>query len=187
MTSAAWTALQEQLKTSGDSIPARCFTRRQCDAPEEIGIEIATRLINGESLNAIIKSIPGVTPGMVYWWLSGGQEGGAAGVLAANYARIREAQAARIGQTAIEIIDQAARGEGDHRAQRVALDGARWITGRLDRTRWSDNVNVQHSGSVTLDAIVTEAQQQRSSLLDRARGRVIEGEAEDITPKEAGE
>ena len=158
------------------------FTETQCKYPADAGQEIAKRLISGQSMHDIIKTIqdvwPGITRGAVYWWMVGGQSGGAAGVLAAQYARIREAQGARLGQLAVELIDQQARGEGDFRTARVALDGIKWISGRLDRSRWGDNLNVQHSGSVTLQAIVEQAQSQRKQLIDQARSRaVIEGDA----------
>lgn len=187
MSSNAWRQLQEQLKTNADKLPEELVTRQECTVPESVGVHIINGLVNGESLQSIIRDLPGITSGMVYWWLSGGQTGGAAGVLAANYARARAAQAARLGQQSIEIVDEAAQGRGDHRSQRVALDGARWMTSRLDRTTWGERVDVQHSGSVTLDAIVTEAAQQRRSVLDKARGRVIEGEAEDVTPEDGQE
>ena len=185
MSRPSWTELQNRLKKEREQLPAQLFTETKCDVPEEIGLAIVERLINGESVNDILKTLPGVKRGMINWWLVGGQKGGAAGVLSANYTRIREAQAARLGQQAIELIDNMAAGEGDFRHTRVALDGTRWILGRLDALRWSDNVNVKHSGSVSLNAIVEESRKKRTSLLDQAKDRVIESTAETVSVEPA--
>jgi len=179
MSSRNWAVLQKKLKSEHIQMDMSLFTETKCRYPAELGAYIASRLINGETMNEVLTDLEGVTPGAVHWWMVGGQKGGAAEVLAANYTRIREAQASRLGQQAIEIIDQQARGEGDFRHARVALEGSKWITARLDKTKWGDNLNVQHSGSVTLQAIVDEAAQQRKSLIDQARGRVIEHDYDD--------
>lgn len=185
MSSTNWKELQQRLKSEREQQPADLYTSAKCTVPEEIGFRIADGLVNGESLHSIVKDLPGITYGMVMYWLVGGQKGGAAGVLSANYARIREAQAARIGQLAVEIIlDQGSMNpQRDFRHSRVAIDGARWIGAKLDRTRWGDNLNVQHSGSVTLNEIVTEAREKRQGLLDRARAP-IEGTARVINEPE---
>lgn len=177
MSSKDWRELQETLKTEHSQLPTHIFTETECRTPEWVGVHIASRLVNGESLNSICDSLDGITKGMVSWWLVGGQKGGAAGVLAACFGRLREAQAARLGLQAVELIDKMASGEGDFRTTRVALDGSRWMLGRLDGSRWADNQNVKHSGQVTLEGIVQEAEKKRSSLLEKARTRVIEGEA----------
>jgi len=183
MSSSNWKQLQKKLKSEHKQMDSRLFTETECGYSEELGVYIASEIINGRSVNDVLTSLedvaPDLTPGAVYWWLAGGQKGGAAGVLCANYARIREAQAARLGQGAIELIDQMAAGKGDFRHARVALDGMKWITARLDATKWGDNVNVKHSGSVTLDAIVQQAAEQRTSIMNKARQRVIEGETVD--------
>jgi len=191
MSSSNWALLQKTLKSEHNQMDMSLFTKTRCAYPAELGAMIASRIINGESVRAIWKDVNEVYPelshGALYWWLAGGQKGGAAEVLHAHYTRIREAQASRLGQQAIEIIDQQARGEGDFRHARVALEGSKWITARLDKTKWGDNLNVQHSGSVTLQAIVDEAAQQRKSLIDQARGRVIEGETDDSQQLSANE
>ena len=182
MSSQDWKLLQESLKSKENQQDMMLFVETECRYPERVGAYIAAQLVNGRSLNDTLKDLPGISRGMVSAWLAGIQTGGAAGVLQQSYARIREAQAAMLGQMGIElIIDQGSTNpEKDFRNSRVALDGLRWMTGRLDAGNWSDQVNVKHSGEVTLQAIVDEAHKQKSGVIDQARSRTLEGQAETV-------
>lgn len=156
----------------------------ECAYDEGIGYEIVGRMAAGESLLSICESDRMPDAAQVCWWMQGTVDSGAAGVLSTQYARARASRADHLAATVDMLItDQASDNPTrKHQNARVAMDGARWYLGRLGSPRWQEPTQqVQHSGNVTLSAVLEQAHdsQQERSLLEQARGRVIEGETVD--------
>lgn len=156
-----------------------------CKYPAAIGHEILGRMASGESLRSISSDEHMPALGQITWWLQGVVKGGAAGVIGQHYAQARAARADAIGDTVAFLIDDQASLEPTRRHQnaRVAMDGARWMLGRMNSKNWSEQVQHEHRGHLTLSALLSEARQHTTAkpggILDHARSRVIEGETVD--------
>ena len=161
---------------------------KTCAYSKEIGYAILDHLIAGGSLRSIAERDDWPSVAEVVWWMQGTVKGGAAEVLSAHYAQARAAMADQMGLLMADIIHDQAAPEPlrKHQNARVALDGGRWMMGRMHAHRWGELQRVEHSGSVTLSHVLEQVREQSAGLLAGARGRVIDGEAVDKSVDKPG-
>ena len=156
--------------------------------PPEIGYAVIGMLTAGLSLHEIgaHKGMPSAD--LIAWWAAGEWTEGAAGAVSRHYAQARVAQGEMLASLAIRMVTELESGKrydgskldaDAFKRYRVALDSLRWMLPKMARGTWGDHLQIEHSGSITLEAIAREAE-QRGNLLATAKGRshgeTIEGE-----------
>lgn len=107
---------------------------------------ICERIAQGESLRAICAT-EGMPPAStVCLWLT---ENAA---FAEQYTRAREAQADTLADQIVALADSAmGKASEEVQAARLAVDARKWVASKLKPKRYGDKVDVEHSGSVTVE------------------------------------
>lgn len=117
---------------------------------------ICERIANGDSLVTICKSeeMPHIVT--VYRWLAE-NEG-----FRNMYVRAREDQADTMADEIVQIADT----EEDSAKARVRIDARKWVASKLKPRKYGDKLDIEHSGSVELDA--TKVLGELGGLLESA-------------------
>jgi hypothetical protein len=122
---------------------------RPSDYTEEAAAAICERLAMGQSLTKICAQPEMPSRGAVYNWLDKVEE------FANRYARARVLRAAHYADEIVEIADDAEnRSTEGIQAARLQVDARKWVAARMDPRMWGDRTAVEHSGQVTLEALV---------------------------------
>ncbi len=130
---------------------------------EEIAAEICGRLAAGEALTHICRDehMPAVIT--VYAWQLRHPE------FASSYARAREDQADTYADEIVCIADEVQIGEtttvrdgvvekvtGDMvQRSKLRIDARKWVAAKLKPRRYGDRIQTEHSGSITIEDLVT--------------------------------
>ncbi|HXA85760.1 MAG TPA: hypothetical protein VNZ47_11825 [Candidatus Dormibacteraeota bacterium] len=160
-------------ETASENPPA---TPRLKGRPSKYTPELATticeRMAKGESLRGICREdeMPDTTT--ILRWLDGNED------FRLQYTRAREAQADFYAEEIVEISDDGANdwmvrngkvGEdsgyelnGEHvQRSRLRVDARKWFASKVAPKKYGDKQQVEHSGNVTLETLVTEAAKKR--------------------------
>lgn len=152
----------------------------------EIADEVCNRIAEGESLSAICRNTPHMpAEATIRLWVVDDREG-----FAARYARARDVALDKMADELIEIADESnadvivdadgherLNGEAVQRA-RLRVDTRKWYMSKLAPKRYGDKLHHEHSGTVTLSALLLGAEEPAV--------RVIEGKAEPPEGEDAG-
>jgi len=128
--------------------------------------ELMDDVAAGKSLNAACIE-RGIHPGHTYAFLRGDDR------MWANYTRARtirgDAQGHRVG----EIVDKVIEGEIAPDVARAAIDGLKWIAGRMAPKLWGDKLSHEHTGEgggpIQYANLTREERQRRIEELQRKR------------------
>lgn len=99
---------------------------------------ICSRLMDGESLQAICRSAGMPSRVTVLRWL------GANEAFRTQYARAREAQAEALADEIVAIADDE---EGDVQRSRLRVDARKWVAAKLLPKKYGDASRVEHTGA----------------------------------------
>ena len=134
------------------------FTAKTADA-------ICSRMIEGESLQQICRDKGMPSRQAVLKWLNQRPD------FVAQYARAREALIDYMGDEILDIADDASNdwmerlgedeksrgwrenGEAINRS-RLRVDARKWLMSKIMPKKYGDHVSLQHSGTLTLEALV---------------------------------
>lgn len=122
---------------------------------------ICERLATGESLRSICSSDDMPSQTSVFRWLRDNES------FREQYARAREDQAETIFDEMLDIADDSSLDripgkEGgsivdlDHiQRSRLRIDARKWVLGKLAPKKYGERQHIEHSGSITLEALVS--------------------------------
>lgn len=111
----------------------------------ELGERICTRLAAGESLNRICKDEGMPCPATVYLWVVKGIDD-----FSERYAQAREAQAHCLAQRVLDLVTEVELPEGiDPQRAKVAIDGLKWIAGRMAPNSYGDRQKIETEQRIT--------------------------------------
>lgn len=132
------------------------FTQAKAD-------KICERLAKGESLRSICDTAGMPTQTTVFRWLRDNES------FRQQYARAREDQAETLFDEMLDIADDSSRDmtmdeEGDNphlvvdhdhiQRSKLRVETRKWMLGKLAPKKYGDKTQVEHSGSVTLEALI---------------------------------
>ena len=134
---------------------------RPSDYSQEVAAAICGRLSCGESLTKICKdeAMPAIST--VYKWMMQNKE------FSESYARAREEQADTLADEIVSIADDARNDtqvdedgnrivDFDHiNRAKLRVDARKWVAAKLKPKAWGDKVAHEHSGSLTLESLLT--------------------------------
>jgi hypothetical protein len=130
----------------------------------EMALAICERLVEGESLRAITRSEGMPHIGTVFRWMEAFPD------FREQYTRAREIQAEAFADEMTEIADDAsndwmARNDPDNpgwvanndhiNRSRLRIDTRKWIASKLKPKKYGDFKHVEHSGTVSLEELIT--------------------------------
>jgi len=128
---------------------------------------ICNEIAAGSTLSRL-QNRPGFpSASAVRFWIVDNKE------FAAKYARAREARSEARSDRIDKYKMMALRGEIPPDVARVAIDAEKWQAGKENPKRYGDKQQIDHSGTVTLAALVEE-----SYKIAREEPKLIEGERE---------
>lgn len=152
--------------------------------------ELAARLLGGiaegKSLRALLKA-PGM-PSMptFFAWLRADRD------FAVLYARAREAQAEGYADEITALADEAqGLDAAGVNAMRLRVDARKWIASKLLPRKYGDNINIEHSGALSVAAASAALRTVRPPVFDEEGREVsdaeyIEHEAPSNAPVDSG-
>jgi hypothetical protein len=150
----------------GDTLPAK--RGRPSSYSDELATTICDRLTQGEALIAITSDAGMPSIRSVFRWLEANDR------FRREYARARELQAHVMAEKAVAAGDAAT--PEDAHAARVRYDAMRWYAGKLLPKTYGDKVQQEHSGTVTLEALVGGSFQKS---VERDANAIIEHDPKD--------
>lgn len=122
--------------------------------PQDIAEEICAKLREGMSLRAICREEGIPTIGAVLFWAQKDPE------FAEQYARAREIGLEIRAEEIVEVADDLTE---DPNSRRVRVDARKWTLSKQFARKYGDRQHVEHSGGVTLEALVTESFRREKS------------------------
>lgn len=141
---------------------------RPSEYSQETAAVICARLSCGESLTKICKDDEMPAVSTVYKWMMQNEE------FAKAYARAREEQADTMADEIVAIADDSRNDtqrdedgnvivDHDHiQRAKLRVDARKWVAAKLKPRMYSDRVDHSHSGSLTLESLVTGSGDNRS-------------------------
>jgi hypothetical protein len=126
---------------------------RPSDYTPELGDTICDRLADGESLRAICDEDGMPDRRTVLRWLADNVD------FAAKYARAREFQADVMDEKILEVANACT--PETAQADRVKIGAYQWRAAKLAPKKYSDKQHVEHSGGISLEALIRESQGDR--------------------------
>jgi hypothetical protein len=136
---------------------------RPSEYSQEVAAAICGRLADGEPLTKICKDEAMPVTSTVYKWMMQNPE------FASAYARAREEQADTYADDIVSIADDARNDtqvdddgntivDFDHiQRAKLRVDARKWVAAKLKPKKWGDKVAHEHSGAVTLEGLVANA------------------------------
>lgn len=134
---------------------------RPSEYSQEVAAVICGRIADGEPLTKICKDDGMPVTSTVYKWMMQNEE------FASAYARAREEQADTLADEIVAISDDSRNDtqvdedgnrivDHDHiQRAKLRVDARKWVAAKLKPKKWGDRVAVDHSGTVTLESLVT--------------------------------
>lgn len=146
---------------------------------EEQGIEICSRIAEGESVRSICRDDDMPNASTIYLWVIDGKHE----EFSKQYTRSREAQADNLFEELLEIADDGSNDwmEKEMRdghieevtnheviqRSRLRVDTRKWALSKMLPKRFGDRVNLDHSGTITM----TPHEKKMLDMLDRKEKR----------------
>ena len=137
----------------------------------EVADLILDRLANGEGLRGVCRT-PGLpTEGAVRAWVIDNHDG-----FAPRFQRATMIGIAGLADELLEIAD-AAKDVDSASAARVQIEARKWLLSKLLPKVFGDKLEVQHTASESLAALLSEARQRRALLDAPAPAVTLDGTA----------
>jgi hypothetical protein len=141
----------------------------------EFGEKICERIAEGEMLTIMCKDREHPSYHTVYKWIDTNA------AFAKSYKLAKELQAHAFAEKAVQTAMAATPDSAN--AARVKFDAQRWYAAKLLPVTYSDKTQVDHTGKITLEALVAGSMIAATTATD---AKTIEGEKEEKEPGGSG-